>query len=51
MFKFTSFVMILKIVNSINGNETIAKNFLILKPEKLYKQFVKNLFEFLYNII
>ena len=47
--KFTLLVMILKTVNNIYTNGTMAEYYLILELEKLYNQFVENLFKFLYN--
>lgn len=48
-FKFTLFMMTLKIVNSIQANKIAAEYYLILKPGKPCKQFIENFFEFLYN--
>lgn len=48
-FKFMSLVITLKTVIIIYRNGTVADYYLILGLEKLHEQFVKNLFEFLYN--
>lgn len=48
--KFISLVITLKTVNSIYMDEIVIEYYLILRFEKLYNQFVENLFQFLYNI-
>ena len=48
--EFTSRMTNLKIVNIIYTNRIKVEYYLILGPGKLRKQFVENLFEFVYNI-
>ena len=47
---FISLVITLKTLNSIYENRIAKKYYLILEPKKLHKQFIKNPFEFVYNI-